>query len=76
MRNNIEIYGAKENNLKNINLNIPKNKLVAITGKSGSGKSSLAMDVLQRECQRQYLESMGKLTEGVSKPRVANIYVL
>jgi len=69
----IQIIGAKEHNLKNIDVSIPKNKLVVITGPSGSGKSSLAMDVLQRECQRQYLESMGMLTDGLNKPKVDKI---
>jgi len=49
----IEVIGAREHNLKNIHVKIPKNKLVAVTGPSGSGKSSFAMDILQRECQRQ-----------------------
>ncbi|MEM8887773.1 MAG: hypothetical protein AAGD28_07280 [Bacteroidota bacterium] len=53
----IEVYGAREHNLKNIDLNIPRNKLVVITGVSGSGKSSLAFDTLYAEGQRRYLES-------------------
>jgi excinuclease ABC subunit A len=63
----IEIKGAKENNLKNISLRIPKNKLVVFTGLSGSGKSTLALDTLQKECQRQYMESMGMVTDIVCK---------
>ncbi len=55
---NIIIKGAKEHNLKNIDLNIPKNKLVVITGLSGSGKSSLAFDTLYAEGQRRYVESL------------------
>ncbi len=53
MNDFIEIRGARENNLKNVTLQIPKYKLVVLTGPSGSGKSTLAMDTLQRECQRQ-----------------------
>lgn len=53
----IEIYGAREHNLKNIDINIPKNKLVVITGISGSGKSSLAFDTIYSEGQRRYMES-------------------
>ncbi len=74
MRNEIiKITGARENNLNNISLEIPKYKLVAITGVSGSGKSSFAMDILQKECQRQYLESMGMVTDGLNKPKVDSI---
>ncbi|OGE31871.1 excinuclease ABC subunit A [Candidatus Daviesbacteria bacterium RIFCSPHIGHO2_01_FULL_44_29] len=54
----IIIRGARENNLKNINLEIPKNKLVVFTGISGSGKSSLAFDTLYAEGQRRYVESL------------------
>jgi len=54
----IRIYGAKENNLKNFNLEIPKNKLVVFTGLSGSGKSTLAFDTLYAEGQRRYIESL------------------
>ncbi|MDX1908140.1 MAG: excinuclease ABC subunit UvrA [Bacteroidia bacterium] len=53
----IEIFGAREHNLKNIDLQIPRNQLVVITGVSGSGKSSLAFDTLYAEGQRRYLES-------------------
>lgn len=53
----IEILGAREHNLKNIDLNIPRNKLVVITGISGSGKSSLAFDTIYAEGQRRYMES-------------------
>ncbi len=69
----IIIQGAKENNLKNINVEIPKYKLVALTGVSGSGKSSFAIDILQKECQRQYLESMGMVTDGLNKANVDKI---
>ncbi len=54
----IEIKGARVNNLKNINIKIPRNKLIAITGVSGSGKSSLAFDTLYAEGERRYVESL------------------
>lgn len=69
----ITINGAKENNLKNISLQIPKNKLIVFTGLSGSGKSTLALETLQRECQRQYMESMGLTMDIGSKPKVDSI---
>ncbi len=53
----IEVYGAREHNLKNIDVNIPRKKLVVITGVSGSGKSSLAFDTVYAEGQRRYMES-------------------
>jgi len=53
----IEIIGARENNLKNIDVNIPRNQLVVITGLSGSGKSSLAFDTLYAEGQRRYMST-------------------
>jgi excinuclease ABC subunit A len=53
----IEVFGAKEHNLKNIDIRIPKNKLVVFTGVSGSGKSSLAFDTIYNEGQRRYMES-------------------
>ena len=56
--NYISIKGARVNNLKNIDVNIPRNKLVVITGLSGSGKSSLAFDTLYAEGQRRYVESL------------------
>ena len=58
MRDSILIKGAKENNLKNIDLEIPRNKLVVLTGISGSGKSSLAFDTIYAEGQRRYVESL------------------
>jgi excinuclease ABC subunit A len=54
---NIEVIGAREHNLKNINVAFPRNKLVVITGISGSGKSSLAFDTIYAEGQRRYMES-------------------
>ena len=53
----IKIFGAREHNLKNIDVQIPRNALVVITGVSGSGKSSLAFDTIYAEGQRRYLES-------------------
>ena len=58
MNDKIIIKGAKEHNLKNIDLEIPKNKLVVVTGLSGSGKSSLAFDTIYAEGQRRYVESL------------------
>src|SRR5947209_18646855 len=54
----IKITGAKEHNLKNINVQIPKEKLTVITGPSGSGKSTLALDILYTEGKRRYIESL------------------
>ena len=58
MQENIFIKGARENNLKNIDIEIPRDKLVVITGLSGSGKSSLAFDTIYAEGQRRYVESL------------------
>ena len=55
----IEVFGAREHNLKNIDISVPKNKLVVFTGVSGSGKSSLAFDTIYNEGQRRYMESFG-----------------
>jgi excinuclease ABC subunit A len=55
----IEVFGAREHNLRDINISIPKNKLVVFTGVSGSGKSSLAFDTIYNEGQRRYMESFG-----------------
>ncbi|GHU31194.1 UvrABC system protein A [Bacilli bacterium] len=74
MEDKIIIKGARENNLKNIDLEIPKNKLVVITGLSGSGKSSLAFDTIYAEGQRRYLESLSSYARqflgGNEKPDV------
>lgn len=58
LHNNIYVQGARQNNLKNVNVVIPKNKLVVMTGLSGSGKSSLAFNTIYAEGQRRYLESL------------------
>ncbi|MCF7925093.1 MAG: excinuclease ABC subunit UvrA [Candidatus Izimaplasma sp.] len=77
MLNNIIIKGAKENNLKNIDLSIPKNKLIIMTGLSGSGKSSLAFDTIYREGQRRYVESLSAYARqflgNMEKPDVESI---
>lgn len=57
-KDTIEIKGARENNLKNIDLSIPRNQLVIMTGLSGSGKTSLAFDTIYAEGQRRYVESL------------------
>lgn len=73
----IKVRGARENNLKNIDIDIPKNKLVVITGLSGSGKSSLAFDTIYAEGQRRYLESLSSYARqflgGNEKPDVESI---
>ena len=73
----IKIRGAKMHNLKNIDLDIPKNKLVVITGLSGSGKSSLAFDTLYAEGQRRYIESLSSYARQflgkLNKPKVDKI---
>ncbi len=73
----ISLYGAKENNLKNIDLQIPKNRLVVITGISGSGKSTLAFSTLYAEGQRRYIESLSSYARQflgrVGKPDVDKI---
>ncbi|MEM4525419.1 MAG: excinuclease ABC subunit UvrA, partial [Methanothermobacter sp.] len=58
MDKNIVIKGAREHNLQNINLKLPRNKFIVITGISGSGKSSLAFDTIYAEGQRRYVESL------------------
>lgn len=73
----IKIRGAKEHNLKNIDLNIPRNELVVLTGLSGSGKSSLAFDTIYAEGQRRYMESLSSYARmflgQMEKPDVENI---
>ena len=63
----IVISGAREHNLKNVSVEIPRNKLVVISGLSGSGKSSLAFDTLFAEGQRRYMESFHALIRKVHK---------
>ena len=73
----IRVYGAREHNLKSINIEIPKNKLVVITGISGSGKSTLAFDTLYAEGQRRYMESLSsyarQFLDRIGKPDVDKI---
>jgi excinuclease ABC subunit A len=73
----IHVYGARENNLKNITISIPKNKLVVVTGISGSGKSTLAFSTLYAEGQRRYIESLSSYARQflgrVGKPDVDKI---
>ena len=77
MNDSLIIKGAREHNLKNINLKIPKNKLVVITGLSGSGKSTLAFDTIYAEGQRRYVESLSsyarQFLELMDKPDVDSI---
>ena len=74
MRTQISIQGAREHNLKNVSLDIPRDRLVVVTGVSGSGKSSLAFDTIYAEGQRRYLESLSsfakRFVEQVHKPDV------
>ncbi len=74
---NIEIRGAREHNLKNVDVDIPRNKLVVITGLSGSGKSSLAFDTIYAEGQRRYVESLSayarQFLDMMQKPDVDHI---
>lgn len=58
MNDKIIVRGARENNLKNVDLEIPRDKMVVFTGLSGSGKSSLAFDTIYAEGQRRYVESL------------------
>ena len=73
----IEIRGARVNNLKNVNIDIPRDALVVVTGLSGSGKSSLAFDTLYAEANRRYVESLSayarNFMEGYDKPDVDTI---
>ena len=73
----IQIKGAREHNLKNIDVEIPRNQLVVITGLSGSGKSSLAFDTLYAEGQRRYVESLSayarQFLDQMEKPDVDSI---
>jgi excinuclease ABC subunit A len=75
--NEIKVIGAKENNLKNVNVSFPKEKLVVFTGVSGSGKSTLAFDTIFAEGQRRYIESLSSYARqflgGIEKPDVESI---
>ncbi len=77
MQKYIEIKGARENNLKNINLRLPKDKLIVMTGLSGSGKTSLAFDTIYAEGQRRYVESLSAYARqflgNINKPDVDSI---
>src|SRR5258706_12411219 len=78
MRDTIGVKGARENNLKNIDLEIPRNKLVVFTGLSGSGKSSLAFETIYAEGQRRFLDSLSaysrKFVAQLKNPDVGSSY--
>jgi excinuclease ABC subunit A len=80
MRNTISVKGARENNLKNVNVDIPRDKLVVLTGLSGSGKSSLAFETIYAEGQRRFLDSLSaysrRYVSQLKKPDVDAIYGL
>ncbi len=80
MRTTIDVRGARENNLQNINVEIPRDKLVVVTGLSGSGKSSLAFDTVCAEGQRRFLESLSSFAKRfvaqLKKPDVDFVYGL
>ena len=77
MRGDIVVFGAKENNLKNLSVTIPRDKFVVFTGLSGSGKSSLAFDTIFAEGQRRYMESLSSYARmflgQLEKPDVESI---
>ena len=77
MKQYIKIRGANEHNLKNIDVDIPRNELVVLTGLSGSGKSSLAFDTIYAEGQRRYMESLSSYARQflgqMEKPNVESI---
>src|SRR5262245_64287415 len=80
MRDTIGVKGARENNLKNIDVEIPREKLVVLTGLSGSGKSSLAFETIYAEGQRRFLESLStfakRFVSQLKKPKVDFVYGL
>ncbi|MBN1304346.1 MAG: hypothetical protein JXA13_07910 [Anaerolineales bacterium] len=73
MPTHIQIHNARLHNLRNISLSIPRSQLVVFTGLSGSGKSTLLFDTLHKEGQRQYMESLGLVTDQLAKPAVDSI---
>ncbi|MBR2876188.1 MAG: excinuclease ABC subunit UvrA, partial [Clostridia bacterium] len=77
MEKNLKVNGAKVHNLKNVNVEIPRDKLVVFTGLSGSGKSSLAFDTIYAEGQRRYMESLSSYARQflgqMDKPDVESI---
>ena len=77
MKDLIKIRGARENNLKNVDLTLPRDKFIVFTGLSGSGKSSLAFDTIYAEGQRRYVESLSSYARQflgqMSKPNVESI---
>lgn len=77
LNDKIIIKGARENNLKNVDIDLPKNKLIVLTGLSGSGKSTLAFDTIYAEGQRRYVESLSSYARqflgGLEKPDVDSI---
>jgi excinuclease ABC subunit A len=79
-RTSIAVHGARVHNLKNISVEIPRDKLIVITGLSGSGKSSLAFDTIYAEGQRRYMESLStyakRFVAQVAKPDVDFVYSL
>src|SRR5215211_4710933 len=80
MRNTIGVRGARENNLKNVSVDIPRDSLVVFTGLSGSGKSSLAFETIYAEGQRRFLESLSafsrKFVTQLKKPDVDFVHGL
>src|SRR5437763_15112008 len=80
MRDTIAIKGARENNLKNVDVEIPREQLIVLTGLSGSGKSSLAFETIYAEGQRRYLESRSRYAKRfviqVAKPDVDFVFGL
>src|SRR6266511_3307716 len=80
MRETISVRGARENNLKNVDVDIPRDSLVVFTGLSGSGKSSLAFETIYAEGQRRFLDSLSawsrRRVEQVKKPDVDFVYGL
>ena len=79
MEKGIIIKGARQNNLKNIDLTLPRNKLIVFTGLSGSGKSSLAFDTIYAEGQRKYVESLSAYARQflgqMNKPEIGRAHV-